>query len=275
MIYFAQDTVSLNIKIGYTSSADAGQRLKALQTGNSNRIELITTMPGDQAIEGALHQMFAKLNVCGEWFRPGPHLVKFLSDTARASANRDTTRVKSALDFSRSLSFYLAGKIDWGCNWRNSIVSYDLMDGQFDPLGDWPLLRGAINDKHNYVGPYYTCMGHGQSFGDDDRHGLDVTPDAVKTVKSEVVRKCLDAIQHADVLFAWIDSLDCYGTITEVGYALALDKSVWIAGPRCYRDMWFLCRAASCVRFSSDLSPDGAFEDFLANPSFWKNEVRA
>jgi nucleoside 2-deoxyribosyltransferase len=49
------------------------------------------------------------------------------------------------------------------------------------------------------------------------------------------------------VVYAWIDTLDCYGTIVELGYAKALEKEIWIAGPRRFRDMWFVYELASFV----------------------------
>jgi hypothetical protein len=44
------------------------------------------------------------------------------------------------------------------------------------------------------------------------------------------------------VVFAWLDSPDAYGTVCELGYAAALGKQIWIAGPKRFRDMWFVYR---------------------------------
>lgn len=45
---------------------------------------------------------------------------------------------------------------------------------------------------------------------------------------------------RSDVVFAWIDCLDCFGTLAEVGLAFGLNKSIIIGGPEEYRDLWFV-----------------------------------
>jgi nucleoside 2-deoxyribosyltransferase len=39
----------------------------------------------------------------------------------------------------------------------------------------------------------------------------------------------LAGMKECDVVFAWIESKDCYGTLVEIGYANALGKPVFIA----------------------------------------------
>jgi hypothetical protein len=43
-----------------------------------------------------------------------------------------------------------------------------------------------------------------------------------------VVRRCLGQIYMADIVYAWVDSLDCYGTLMEIGFASALGKQVYV-----------------------------------------------
>ncbi|OXM69624.1 GIY-YIG nuclease family protein [Amycolatopsis vastitatis] len=65
-IYLIQDSVSKMVKIGY--SANVTQRHKNLQGNNPNILVLLWHTPGDRALEDALHQLFAKRRVRGEWF---------------------------------------------------------------------------------------------------------------------------------------------------------------------------------------------------------------
>jgi hypothetical protein len=48
-------------------------------------------------------------------------------------------------------------------------------------------------------------------------------------------------ISRADILFAWIDDLTCYGSLVEIGIAHALGKTFWIAFPQELnrRNLWF------------------------------------
>lgn len=102
-------------------------------------------------------------------------------------------------------------------------------------------------------------MGHGCSHG-EDTHGVRYFvavegPDGEESffthsgcIGGVVVEKCLAALRTADVVFAWIDSLDCYGTIAEIGFAIGIGIPVLVAGPRRFRDMWFLYMASPFVR---------------------------
>jgi len=46
--------------------------------------------------------------------------------------------------------------------------------------------------------------------------------------KRQAVERCLFQIRMCDALYAYIDELDCYGTISEIGYAYALGIPVYI-----------------------------------------------
>jgi hypothetical protein len=152
------------------------------------------------------------------------------------------------------MKIYLAGKVRKGC-WRHSVV-----DGMSDPLSKevghtcsnahdddelsemsrgltFPVMRNAIFGAHDYVGPYFISCDHGCWHGPDG-HGLNGLP------QPDIVGMCLAGVMRADLVFAWVDTLDCYGTIAEVGFARGQGKKVVIAGPEQYRDMWFLYKMA-------------------------------
>lgn len=65
--------------------------------------------------------------------------------------------------------------------------------------------------------------------------------------QEQVVTLCQEAIRQSDVVFAWLDQEDAYGTLVELGYANALQKRVWIAGPAFFPDLWFAYRSADRV----------------------------
>jgi hypothetical protein len=65
--------------------------------------------------------------------------------------------------------------------------------------------------------------------------------------QERVVALCQEAIRQSDVVFAWLDQEDAYGTLVELGYANALQKRVWIAGPASFPDLWFAYRSADRV----------------------------
>ena len=73
-IYFIQEELTRNIKIGYSS--DEISRKLNLQTSNSSHLKILTAIPGDKATESKLHQEYIDLNIHGEWFNPGERLLK-------------------------------------------------------------------------------------------------------------------------------------------------------------------------------------------------------
>lgn len=104
--------------------------------------------------------------------------------------------------------------------------------------GPWPMLSTAIFQRFDYVGPFFTDLsdesycGHGSELiyphavNMKDhvpawKHGGDTYP-----IRHELVQRCFQAIATADLVFAWIDTPDCYGTLFELGYAKALGKRV-------------------------------------------------
>lgn len=80
-IYFIQTQVSLAIKIGF--AVDVEQRLKTIQTGNPERLEIVGVMPGTVRTEKSLHRQFRSDNIRGEWFEASAALVDYIERNAR------------------------------------------------------------------------------------------------------------------------------------------------------------------------------------------------
>ena len=78
-------------KIGIAK--DVNKRIKQLQTGNSEEIELIETFESEYAnkIEKALHNKYAYVNKIGEWFTLSlSEEVNFVNECTRIENNIKT-----------------------------------------------------------------------------------------------------------------------------------------------------------------------------------------
>jgi Meiotically Up-regulated Gene 113 (MUG113) protein len=75
-VYFIQ-AESGPIKIGFTT--DVRGRMAALQTATAEELTLVGIMVGEQQDEAALHARFAPSRIRGEWFRPDPEILSFVS----------------------------------------------------------------------------------------------------------------------------------------------------------------------------------------------------
>ncbi|MEU2834963.1 GIY-YIG nuclease family protein [Streptomyces lavendulae] len=65
-VYVIGSSGSTRVKIGTSVSPD--KRLKELQTGNPDRLEVLWHTPGGRELEARLHQAFAAHRTEGEWF---------------------------------------------------------------------------------------------------------------------------------------------------------------------------------------------------------------
>jgi hypothetical protein len=66
MIYIIEEWLTKNVKIGYSSDPD--ERLKQMQTGNSNELELLHGFKCGQAAEKHFHKIFKPFLIRGEWY---------------------------------------------------------------------------------------------------------------------------------------------------------------------------------------------------------------
>jgi hypothetical protein len=82
VVYFIQAEGGGPIKIGVTTGS-AETRLASLQTGSPVKLRIVTTTPGDPALERKLHHRFAAHRLHGEWFSPAPELLAFIAGGCR------------------------------------------------------------------------------------------------------------------------------------------------------------------------------------------------
>lgn len=163
------------------------------------------------------------------------------------------------------MKIYLAGKIGKN-DWRHDLVKevypsqgrswtlglreiWNTYDTSDDP---WPIIPQGVLKRWDYVGPYFLGCDHGCAHGPGS-HGVAATTwgDCAgdKLHKDETVGRCLKAIDAADVVFAWLDDPTAYGTLAELGYAVARGKRVIIAHPSGFdpAEFWFVMQMADLV----------------------------
>ena len=157
---------------------------------------------------------------------------------------------------------YYAGKID-KMDWRHSFYT-KLRGFNFDGTSQfWSKEVLQINGIE-YSGPYFMSCDHGCYHG-DGTHGVGAGEGTasmcdVDRIKAEVViDKCYEFIRSSDIVFCYIDSSDCFGIITEIGYAKSIGKKLFIVvndsklKKNELKDMWFPLNNADKLIFSSDI----------------------
>lgn len=154
-------------------------------------------------------------------------------------------------------NIYLAGKIRKNC-WRHKLV--DGLRGHSWDHG--PLVQRAFT----YVGPFFVCCDHG-CFHNKNSHGAIAVRGGIDCLlgdeifsdfdytRRNIVTLCFRAVAKCDLLFCYIDSADCYGTLVEVGYAHAHHVPVIILfspgiASSTKNDHWFACEMASEVHYN-------------------------
>ena|SRR5215472_17231012 len=183
------------------------------------------------------------------------------------------------------MRIYLAGKISKG-DWRHKVMSasVDHISKSFEEWNRPWSSRRAKCLNHDYVGPFFTSDDHGCSHSVG--RGVHGNADASCFISDEnavqqfILRECLSAISTADLVFAWLDELDAYGTYAELGYARA--KSVltvigvgeWLRRRSDgWKQLWFVARMADHMVWES--SPEDACKSAVAwaEPRYLGNQM--
>lgn len=249
MIYFIRGKQSGYIKIGYTGG-DGQSRLAQLQTGSPEELELLGGREGGVELERAYHDRFASQRVRGEWFQTDHRLSQHISWIQSGHPTIHGKAIRSV---------YLAGKIS-GTTWRDEIAPGWSKQGWVHGESTWAhrdmvaevLDRSGMGEwRVRLTGPYWLNMNEGHccdSSGGPSQYGLGdhswgeyrffesraqhkPIVDYVAADRPLVAQMAKDAILGADLVFAWVDCLDCYGTLAEIGLAAAAGAVVVVAGP--------------------------------------------
>lgn len=140
----------------------------------------------------------------------------------------------------------------------------------------WPTTPNTlVLGMHDYVGPYrttykptidtkYTGYFHGTTV--TGQHGFTNFQD-----HAAIVRECTSAIRRSDLVFAYINSPDCFGTIAEIGMARAMGIYVALAiesaGGWEDDDYWFLEQIADAniTTYEHDNDPSPVVTEYAPN----------
>jgi SLOG family YspA-like protein/Meiotically Up-regulated Gene 113 (MUG113) protein len=106
MIYFAQNTVTHAVKIGYSNNPQ--KRLQGLQTATPDKLVLLGTIPGGLEHEAAFLNKFAKYKLKREWFK-SDILGEVQQIIAKEAANPQQAKLNVIVwadsDFNRQIDF--------------------------------------------------------------------------------------------------------------------------------------------------------------------------
>lgn len=139
---------------------------------------------------------------------------------------------------------FIAGKI------RRYCFRHDLVPGL---RSGWDGKVALQCDGFTYVGPFMDACDHGCRHGPGSHGVLGVLGagcGGVEASRSEVYQRNIFGVQIADLVVAYIDEPDCYGTLVEVGYAAALGKPyvVLFAPGIDVPDFWYAQQAQAKLR---------------------------
>ena len=143
---------------------------------------------------------------------------------------------------------YLAGKIEFH-DWRERFYSVDFNEDA--PVAEWANHSEPVNRSLTVTGPFFIRCDHGCYHG-PDRHGVGAVEQIHHSdewggcmgnffTREDVLNICMSQIDRAEIVFAYIDHDDCYGTLTEIGYAYAKGKDIVIifSNDKLRKEMWF------------------------------------
>ena len=138
---------------------------------------------------------------------------------------------------------YLAGKIGKN-DWRHSLIPE--LRGR-----EWQ--HGPIEmPNYSYVGPFFVSCDHGcnhvlNSHGASAGYAFGESP----YTQRDVIQNNNTSLEQADLLFAYVTSCDCYGTLIEIGYSLRAVERVVIAFAHGipHKDFWYADQQATRVHY--------------------------
>lgn len=163
----------------------------------------------------------------------------------------------------KKVKVYLAGKVT-NNNWREAVYNDKITVVE---KGHRSRIKGETIDSDSYdeyydseydagdfivTGPHSIGCDHG-CYHLGKHAAAEVDWENLKLTKDDVISACCHQIDKSNVLFAYIDSCDCCGTIAEIGYAKAKGKYIFILfkNKRLKKKLWFVDSMAnfSCCRF--------------------------
>lgn len=153
---------------------------------------------------------------------------------------------------------YYAGKISKN-GWREELYK-ELRDMDFSNRDNKKLIYSNLE----YSGPFFIGCDHG-CFHGDNSHGVLPYDGALcegsgEVCQEEVVDYCYKWINKSDAIFCYINSEECYGTMTEIGYAYAKHKPIFMVinndciSDKFLNDIWFLIENADEIVYENNIT---------------------
>ena len=167
---------------------------------------------------------------------------------------------------------YIAGRIEQSRK-RFGLVDCDLSSSERDSystiINERPFTYKG--DELIYMGPFTLSCDHGCShrgryerdiFGTCN-HGSGVPlceggiSDGVDNddMKDLVFYRSFIGIEMCDFMFVWIKDLECFGSLTEIGFAFGIDKPIYIGIPEKFKEneIWFALKCANGIVYNDDV----------------------
>jgi hypothetical protein len=164
---------------------------------------------------------------------------------------------------------YLAGKISHTC-WRHKVIPNFPRTLEQEALSPYLMqkCKTACGAAFWYTGPYFVSCDHGCAHAGMHGAGFDCMSDwpDQQGRRDRVHRLNAQRLERSTGVFVYLDELDCYGSLAEIGHAygqripigIAYGPSVTVHGRN---ELWFVERFATWVYDS--LAIEEAFAPFL------------
>lgn len=94
-VYFAWQAAAGMVKIGYSKNPD--KRVKALQTGSPESVEIVFSIPGTMAQEKRLHRLLGSDRHRNEWFKPTEKMSEIANDVQQIGLKRALEKHERAM----------------------------------------------------------------------------------------------------------------------------------------------------------------------------------
>lgn len=101
---------------------------------------------------------------------------------------------------------------------------FSIMNHESARLSRFPVFFHALPEEHHFLGPWPVGDDHRCFHREGAIHGMDSV--MTDSPNSNLKDLCLDAIDRSDVFYARIESRECYGTLSELGYARGRGKKI-------------------------------------------------
>jgi hypothetical protein len=73
-------------KIGF--SGNLRKRLRQIETASGSKVQLISSVAGDEKLESQLHRLFEDSRQVGEWFDPTPEILTEFKRLEKLAASK-------------------------------------------------------------------------------------------------------------------------------------------------------------------------------------------